>query len=442
MADAAEKNEQPTPPPPVRLSQREVRRNFSLGVLNGAFFNLVTAFISPTLVLALFVSRLGGGNILVGLIPAITTGSYLLPQLFVAGRAQAQPLVMRWYATSGVIRITSFVLITLSTLFLAGDAANYALLLLLFYLFYIVTSLAAGVSAIPWIAMVGKVIPPRRRGLFFGLRNFSGGLLALAASGIIKLLLDEGNRPGSPIAFPLNFAIIFAITTVLIIGGIISWVLIREPAQTSVPQPLSVLQMLRRGPGNLRADRNYRYFLLARILLALSAIADPFYIVYATRSLGAADSIAALYIAALTIASIFSNLIWSPLADFGGNRRMMILTALSVAVVPTSALLIPLLVSGQGVATAFAVVFIFSGIAAGAANIVNLNVLLNIAPAARRSEYIGYLNTILGIFTFFPVLGGSLIDWVGYQFVFILATVFGFLALLSSFSLSRGKIEE
>src|SRR5438046_1980390 len=47
------------------------RRNFRLGVINGVMFTLVDALISPGFVLAVFVNRLGGSNLLVGLIPAI-----------------------------------------------------------------------------------------------------------------------------------------------------------------------------------------------------------------------------------------------------------------------------------------------------------------------------------------------------------------------------------
>src|SRR5437016_3587883 len=47
------------------------RRNFRFGVLNGILFTLVDGLLSPTLVLAWFVSRLGGANVLVGMLPAI-----------------------------------------------------------------------------------------------------------------------------------------------------------------------------------------------------------------------------------------------------------------------------------------------------------------------------------------------------------------------------------
>ena len=64
-----------------------------MGVMNGVLFGLVDAFFAPSLVLAVFVSRLGGANVLVGLLPAIMAGGWFLPQFFVAGRVQGQKRV-------------------------------------------------------------------------------------------------------------------------------------------------------------------------------------------------------------------------------------------------------------------------------------------------------------------------------------------------------------
>ncbi len=439
------------------LPMRVQRRNFTFGVMNGVFFTLVSAFVSPTLVLALFVTKLGGSNILVGLLPAIATGCYLLPQLFVAARLQAMPKVMGWYTWPGVVRCIAYALLTLAVWLLGSNSGNYGLLLGLFFVLYLIYSLTAGLSGVPWVVVVGKVVPPRRRGIFFGLRNFGGSILALFASGLIKVLLDEQNGIG----FPLNFVIIFAITTLLVSLGIATWAVVKEPAQRTVQRAMGIMEMIRRGPQNLRADRSYRFFLFARIMLTLAAIADPFYIVYAVRQIGAPDSVAALYAAALTIASIAGNLIWSPLADYAGNRRMMFLTAITALAVPTAALLIPLLAnagwlgwvanipgvggfagkSGGVVSVPFALVFIFSGLAVSAANVINTNVLLNIAPPPRRSEYIGYLNTVLGLVTFIPVVGGLLIDWFGFVPVFIVAATMGLGGVICALGIGSERYE-
>jgi MFS family permease len=81
--------------------------------------------------------------------------------------------------------------------------------------------------------------------------------------------------------------------------------------------------------------------------------------------------------------------------------------------------------------TAFALVFILSGLALGAARIINNNMLLTIAPRAELSTYVGFLNTVLGVVIFVPVLGGLLADLVGYEALFALSML---LALSAFFS--------
>jgi hypothetical protein len=48
-----------------------VRRNFVLNVCDGAFFIFGLSFASRTSVLPLFVKRIGGDNLAVGLIPVL-----------------------------------------------------------------------------------------------------------------------------------------------------------------------------------------------------------------------------------------------------------------------------------------------------------------------------------------------------------------------------------
>src|SRR6187455_1076552 len=90
--------------------------NFRMGVLNGVMFTLVEALIAPSLVLAWFVSRLGGPNILVGLLPAILAGGWFLPQLLVASRVQGLPRVMFWYRRVGVLRTICMAMLGFSAL--------------------------------------------------------------------------------------------------------------------------------------------------------------------------------------------------------------------------------------------------------------------------------------------------------------------------------------
>lgn len=421
---------------------QHMRWNFRFGVLNGVFFTLADAFITPALVLPLFVSRLSDSHVLVGLPLAIFNAAWLLPQLFIASRVQHLARKMPWYSRAGAVRGLS--ILSLAGLLWAFAGTAPGTLLLLFFTFYILYTLGAGVAAIPWIEVVGKTIPPRRRGSFFGLRNFYGGGLAFLASGLVSYIVSQGAVAGGPLAFPHNFALLFGVAGVLVSGGVISWALVREPAEMPRAERMAFWAQIRRGPALLRADRGYRAFALARLLLAFSAVADPFYIVFAKEQLGVPVGLVGLYLAAVTVAAVLSNLVWGPVANRAPNHVAMRVSAAAVLVVPLLALGGAATLRAAGLLAPaadgsaqpghylFAGVFILWGFATGAGPIINSNVILNLAPPDERPFYIGFLNTLLGLATLVPILGGTLVDHLGYEPVFLLAAALASGALWAS----------
>jgi MFS family permease len=403
------------------------------------------AFYAPSVVLPWFVSRLGAPNILIGLLPAITSGFWFLPQLIISSRVALLPRKLPWYTGAGTTRVIAMLLLALLTPLLAAQP-NW--LLLSFFVLYAVYCLSGGVGGIPWLEVVGKTIPPRRRGSFFGLRAFWGGVLALGVSFFVSFMLDEGQRPGSPIAFPLNFAILFGVAAVVVAAAITCWSLVREPAERRLGPRRTIRDEIRRGPQIVREDRNYRAFLFARVLLAFSAIGDPFYVVYARERLHAPAAAVGLYLAALTVSGIASNLVWSPLSDRASPRALMWASTSSVLAPPLAALIVPLLLAAIGGIAGdwgyygFGLVFVLVGFASGAGRIINNNLLLDIAPAAERPTYIGFLNTVLGLATLVPIIGGSLVDQIGFEPVFALAAGLAALAFGVSFGLSPQRRKE
>ncbi|HVG01072.1 MAG TPA: MFS transporter [Chloroflexia bacterium] len=403
-------------------------RNFRHGVWNGVAFTVVDSLIAPSLVLAWFINRLGAPNVLVGLLPAILSGGWFLPQMLVASRVQGLKFMMPRYTRVGIMRTITMGVIALCTVLLAPWPE---IMLVVFFVLYTFYAFSAGFSGLPWLEVVGKVIAPRRRGSFFGMRNFWGGLLALAIAAPIGAVLSEQFLG---LTFPYNFALLFGVATVCIGVGVWAWSSVHEPPALVTAPPLSVRDVVRRGVSAFQEDGDYRAFMIARILISLATVADPFYVVFAKTHLGAPPATVGLYLGAVAVSSLLSNFIWSPLSDRAGNRTLMVLTVCSVALVPATALVLSMfagILPSEVLFTAFALVFIVSGLALGAARIINNNMLLTIAPKAQLGTYVGFLNTVLGIVIFVPVLGGLLADFVGYEALFALSML---LALSAFFS--------
>jgi MFS family permease len=73
-----------------------------------------------------------------------------------------------------------------------------ATLLVVFMLLFTMHAVASGVAGLPLLDVVLKTSFPRRRGMYLGWRRLLGGILALAAAGLITWVLSEGFPLASP----------------------------------------------------------------------------------------------------------------------------------------------------------------------------------------------------------------------------------------------------
>ena len=67
------------------------RHNFIVNFLDGTFFWAGASFIATATILPLYVKHFTDSKLLLGLISAISTGGWLLPQLFTAHRVEQMP---------------------------------------------------------------------------------------------------------------------------------------------------------------------------------------------------------------------------------------------------------------------------------------------------------------------------------------------------------------
>jgi MFS family permease len=410
---------------------KHFRRNYALGMVNGAVFGFVDSIISPYLVLPLFVNALGGSNLLVGLLPALYNGGWFFPQFLISHRLQRLPRKLGVYVQVAIVRLVCWGLLTATTFLLAGT--HPTLLLALFFALYTTYCFAAGFSGTPFMDIVAKTIPVARRGTYFGRRDLLGGLTAIAAGYLVNFLLNPNLAP----SFPLNFGFMFLIGGIGMAVGLGAFSLVIEPAETAPANAVTFRDQLHAARRLLRDNYTYRRFLLTRIVLAIADIATPFYAIYAVSVLHAPPEIVGLYIGVGTAASLITNPLWSRLSDRRGHRIVLLGAASGMLLLPLIALAFGLIPPGEWLGLPFGLLFVVAGIARPAANIAGPSYLLEIAPASERSLYIGFTNTMLGIATFVPIVGGTLIDLAGYRALFLIALAICVLA----WWLARGMSE-
>ncbi len=409
-----------------------LRRNYWLGVVSGVAYNLYTVTLSTELVMAWFLSKLTDSNLLISLLVPIDLGSWYFLQLLLSGYVQRRPRVLPLYRLMAIVRVAAVALLSLATLTL--DEPN--VLLLVFLAMFTANSVAAGVAALPFLNVVAKTVPPTHRGMYFGWRRFAGGLLGLLIGVLVKFILS----PESGLAFPVNYALLFFVGFLVTIVLVVSFSLIVEPTEQVDPQRVRLGEQLRRVVRLPMRDRNYSRYLAIRVAIVAANYALPFYAVYARRVLDAPEDMVGTYLIGSTLAGVFSNLVLGRVGDRHGNRLLVRLAALGVTLPSIIALvIIHLPETGLDKSFMFTLVFLFQGLHTTANSIGNNNYVLELVPSIERVLYISLTHGIVGLTLFVSPLGGVIVDWLGFEPLFLFSLACGLIAVLLSVGLEEPR---
>lgn len=390
----------------------DYRWNFTVNTLDGANFWFGVSFISPTVILPLFVRHLTANPVVIGLIPFLAAGGYLLPQLFIANAVERAPRKKFFPATLGLFleRLPVVLLVPLAY-FLAAN--NPLLALIGFFVLYAWFRLGSGLIIVGWQDMIAKIIPVGRRGRFFGVTNFIGNGTGILGAVTLPFVLQR-------FAFPLGFVFSFSVAAVFIL---ISWTflsLTREPSVRQNHRVSSQTEYLRSLPSVVRRDGNFRMYLLSQIVFRLSSMATGFLVVYAAKSWHVSDSQASGYTVALQVGLAAANLFFGFFSDRRGHKLTL---ELGILLQTLSAILA---VSASS-PTWFYLILFLQGSVSAVVFVSGISIVYEFTTPEKRATYIGLANTIPGIAaSIAPLLGGLIAGALSYRAMFVVAAVIGF----------------
>jgi hypothetical protein len=409
-------------PPLDGAGMLEPRRTFALGVLNGAFFNFAFVFIDPNTVIALFVATATGSEALVGLVAAIASLGGIFPQAFVATRIGGTRRKMFYYHVSVAFRGPALIAMALMVALTGGSPILASTLVLIVYSLY---SFGAGFAFVPFMEVVGGTLPPSQRSSFFALRNFTGLLLGIAGGLVVRTVLGSPDR----YPFPGNYAIFFGIGAAFGVLSMMSFSLVRNPPSAGEGSAQTFGQALRRARKIVTSDSVYARYLMVRLLIAATSVAAPFYLLHATRSLGFGEATAGLFIMSMTVGGVVSNLAWGRIGDVRGTKIMIVVGAALLAIAPLTALLSRAVPSLPLSLATFAIL----GLANAGIAIGSTNYLLDHCEADDRPVYVAMTNILAGLLAVSPLIGGLVVEYLGYTLLFtatlLIATAASLMAL-------------
>ncbi|MBN1888470.1 MAG: MFS transporter [Thermoflexales bacterium] len=389
--------------------ERNLRYNFTVGMFDGAFFGLALGLASYVTMLPLFVSTMTNSAILIGLIPAIRTIGWQLPQLLTARRVAR----LRRYKSMAILMTIHERLPILGLALIAWFLPTLGSRLALWLTFGMLVwhGLGGGFAATAWLSMIGKIIPEKYRGTFFGAQSGAANLLASGGALLAGFLLERGD-------LHLGFTYSFLLASGAMV---VSWFFVASTRESDNPpeeaQQPALWQSMK---GIFHCDANFRYFLAARLVSPLGSLAFGFYTVYLVQRYHISGGTAGLMTSVFMMAQVIANPLMGWLGDRVGHRVTMEAGALAAA---ASALLAWWAPS----ASWFYLAFILAGVALVALWTCGLAMTLEFGSVAERPVYVGMANTLVVPSTIVaPILGGWLADMAGYQATFLFSAAGAF----------------
>lgn len=392
--------------------EKEVRQNLKHNVTanlaDGSLFGAALGFASFSTILPLFVASLTDSTTLIGLVPAIHSAGWLLPQLFTASHVSRLRRYKKNVLRATIHERVPFLGFAIVALLIPSIGIQTALVIT--FLLLIWQGLGGGFAANPWTSMISKIIPADSRGTFFGMQAGLANLFISAGSIGAGYLLNY-------YASFLGFAICFFIACFFFTASWFALAWTREPEDSEKIISETPTPFWENAKKILSKDKNFNWFLSARTLAQFASMGFSFYIIYALREFNMTEIMAGYFTATLTISATIANISMGWLGDKLGHRTMLILGAFAIFLSSLLAWMAPSI-------NWFYPIFILAGIANVSIWTIGMTMTVDFADESERPMYIGLSQTLTAPATIIaPIIGGLIADSLGFTSTFIVSTV-------------------
>jgi MFS family permease len=388
---------------PLTTVEKNIRQNLkyniTVGLLDGGLFGIALGFASFGTILPLFVASMTTSAILIGLVPAIHSVGWQLPQLFTASFVSRLRRYKRSVIMTTIHERVPFLGFAIVALLLPTIGLQAGLVITFILLIW--QGLGGGFTANSWTSMISKIIPPETRGTFFGLQAGLANLFISGSAVAAGYLLDYLDSP-------FDFAVCFFIASIFFALSWIALAQTREPEDTEKIIPEEKTNFWDDSKKILRKDGNFNWFLTARFLSQFATMGFSFYIIYALREFNMDTVTAGFLTATLTISQTVANIGMGRIGDRIGHRAMLILGAFA-------ALLSAVLAWNATSILWFYPIFILTGLANVSIWTIGMVMTVDFGTETERPLYIGLSQTLTAPATIIaPLIGGWIVDAAGF----------------------------
>jgi len=397
-------------------SQKDIRHNLKLFVMDGVSFMPSLALISITAVIPFFLDQLGATTFQIALAASMTMICALLTQPLFGVIASRSAVMNRTFGKILLLQRSIFLIfIVLIPVFAGADA----LLVNLFLIFWAIFNLFAGSYAVFHTPLVLKLLPPNKRGAIRGIGFAIGSFIGVGMSALIPVILLR-------FAFPYNFTVIFALGLFFLMINASIFFFMRQSKDTTPNEPMGLSQFIGQMPASIRENPAFRAMILTCLFLAVANAGLPYYTLYAIRVFSATETHIALLAGLAILSGAIALVGFGYISDRYGPRIVAVIGAGLTVVAGALALATSSL-------TALFAAWVLANMANSAFPLVVTLLLGEVSPPAKIPLYVGVHTTIsMAVSTAFVLLLAPALERVGFMPLFLLVLVCGLGSLLAN----------
>lgn len=406
----------------MELTKKISSHNFKSFIWHATFLAFAKNFMDVDVIIPSMVVEAGGGAMHIGILTAIMLGGSKFTQIFFAPFISNKTYKKKYLLLGINTRVIALLGLGVLLFLSPGSQHDYALWLIFFFI--TIFSLAGAFANTGYVDMLGKSVNQNKRKTFFSSKQIIYGIIVLGSAFLIKHVLEWKE-------YPINYAFMFFIGATLLLiatGGFWS---IKEvvPSSLKITGMKSLFKVLQ---AELKRNKKLGYFLGYINTQGIAISFLPFIILYAKENFNTNNADVGTFLIYKVIGIVFvSVLVLLEATKIKYNLLLYSNVLLSLFLVS----LVFIIKDG----TSIKYIFILGGIVFSLFTISMNGLLLEVSGKENRAVYAGFTGAGNILPAIFPLIGGAIINWLGYQAFFVLFMLIISMALFFIFKINCKK---
>ncbi len=391
----------------MQISPKRSKINFRSFMWHAVFLALASNFMDMDTIIPSMMVKAGGNAVHLGILSAIMLGGSGIFQLIFAPILSKKAFKLKHLLLGINLRIAALFL--MSAMFFFSNSLSGDSVILLIFVIISVFSFSGSYSNVSYIDILGKSVKEESRKHFFSIKEIIASIGVFLSAILVRYLIKYFD-------YPFNYSMLFFIAAILLLLASLGFWNLKEVRSVKLVKR-SLIDFFKLIPGEIKNNPNLKYYLLILNTLGLGIGFLPFLILLAKDNFDLSYSLIGNFLIFRISGMLFISTLF-----YRFSKKLNYKMLLTIALVLGG--LIPLLALGlKNQQFYFQLIFILSGIFVSLFKIANNGILLEISTNENRTIYAGISGAGKIFATFFPVLVGTLIFFLGYTAVFILVSI-------------------